>query len=94
MAAILSEPHGAVERGLGPGSLSEERRVSETQVLLAGVLSGRCVLQEQLNRASAPTIGTQRENELVSLIRFSSFNSTNKILQPISARSVRDVKSR
>ena len=57
--------------------------MSETQVLLAGVLSGRCVLQEQLNRASAPTIGTQRENELVSLIRFSSFNSTNKILQPI-----------
>ena len=94
MSSVLSEPHGAVERGLGPGSLSEERRVSETQVLLAGVLSGRCVLQEQLNRASAPTIGTHGESELVSLIRFSSFNSTNKILQPISARSVRDVKSR
>ncbi len=29
----VSEPHGAVERGLGPGSLSGERRVSETQVL-------------------------------------------------------------
>ena len=39
---------------------------------------GRCVLQEQLNQPSAPTIGTQRKNELVSLIRFSSLESTDE----------------